>query len=283
MRKILSVLSILFLLTNNSWATVGWQKILPQTSENPQAISPDVQENNNALDLMLQNYRDGYLTITLTSTSAITIGAGGVMLSNSGGSARLMVANTSTTTMSSTNIDTGSISPSSTYYIYAYASSTTATTFSVIYSASSTSPTGITYYAQLGKFTTDGSSNFAGASSNIQTSPTPTSNGTSFSSNTLYQNLTGRSVEIIAYGSTATYSGWNDLNMYSDIGPTSGIGTVTSQYQFCAGSSNGAGGSITFIVPASWYWEVATAVPATSQCGGPNGPGTVNRIEQWQL
>jgi hypothetical protein len=167
MRNVILFLMALMLVSNNSWATVGWSKNIPATSENPQAISPDVIENNTALDLMLQNYRDGYLTVTLTSTSAITIGAGGVMLSNSGGSTRLMVANTSTTTMSSTNIDTGSISPSSTYYIYAYASSTTATTFSVIYSASSVSPAGITYYAQLGKFITDGSSNFISASSNI--------------------------------------------------------------------------------------------------------------------
>ena len=167
MRKILSVLSILFLLTSNSWATVGWNKSIPATSENPQAISPDVIENNTALDLMLQNYRDGGVYVKLISTSEIDIGPGGVMLSNSGGSTRLMVANASLTAMSSTNIDTGSISPSSTYYIYAYASSTTATTFSVIYSASSTSPTGITYYQQIGKFTTDGSSNFSSASSNI--------------------------------------------------------------------------------------------------------------------
>ena len=117
MRKILLGFFMLMFLTSNSWATVGWQKILPQTSENPQAISPDVQENNNAIDLMLQNYRDGGVYVKLISTSEIDIGPGGVMLSNSGGSIRLMVANASLTAMSSTNIDTGSISPSSTYYI----------------------------------------------------------------------------------------------------------------------------------------------------------------------
>jgi len=166
-KTIFLILSILLLNINLSYATVGWNKILPQTSENPQAISPDVQENNNAIDLMLQNYRDGGVYVELISTSEIDIGPGGVMLSNSGGSTRLMVANASLTAMSPTNIDTGSISPSSTYYIYAYASSVNATTFSVIYSASNSSPTGITYYAQLGKFTTNGSSNFNSASSNI--------------------------------------------------------------------------------------------------------------------
>ena len=167
MKKILSFIMGIFLLSGTANATVGWNKSIPATSENPQAISPDVIENNTAVDLMLQNYRDGGVTITLSSTSLITIGAGGVMLSNSGGSVRLMVANTSTSSLGPLNIDTGSISPSSTYYIYAYASTTTATTFSVVFSTSSSSPTGITYYAPLGKFTTDGSSNFVSASSNI--------------------------------------------------------------------------------------------------------------------
>ena len=167
MRRIFLGLALLILMVSNSWATVGWNKSIPATSENPQAISPDVIENNTALDLMLQNYRDGGVYVKLISTSEIDIGPGGVMLSNSGGSTRLMVANASLTAVSSTNIDTGTISASSTYYLYAYASSTTATTFSVIFSASSTSPTGITYYAPLGSFTTDSSKNFVEATSNV--------------------------------------------------------------------------------------------------------------------
>ena len=204
MRKILPVLFILFLLTSNSWATVGWNKTLPQSSENPQAISPDVIENNTAVDLMLQNYRDGKVSISLISTSEIDIGAGGVMLSNSGGSTRLMVANTTVTAMSSTNIDTGSISPSSTYYIYAYASSTTATTFSVIYSASSTSPTGITYYAKLGSFTTDGSSNFVSASSNVNTQVGLGSYSNAYGVNSVYTAATDGFV--FASGTTSSSS-----------------------------------------------------------------------------
>lgn len=151
-------------------ATVGWLKSIPATSENPQAISPDVIQNNTAVDLMLQNYRDGNVNITLASTSLINIGAGGVMLSNSSGSVRLMVANSTVTGVGPTNIDTGSISASSTYYLYAYASSVTATTFSVLFSASSTTPTGLNYYAQLGSFNTDGSANFIGVHSNTSSS-----------------------------------------------------------------------------------------------------------------
>jgi len=189
MKNFILFLIGMFLLVGNANATVGWNKSIPATSENPQAISPDVIENNTAVDLMLQNYRDGGVYVKLISTSEIDIGPGGVMLSNSGGSTRLMVANASLTAMSSTNIDTGSISPSSTYYIYAYSSSTTATTFSVIYSASSTSPTGITYYAKLGSFTTDGSSNFVSASSNV-ISQVGLGSWVSKSSGTIYQAAT---------------------------------------------------------------------------------------------
>ena len=265
------------LLSGTANATVGWNKSIPATSENPQAISPDVIENNTALDLMLQNYRDGGVYVKLISTSEIDIGPGGVMLSNSGGSTRLMVANASLTAMSSTNIDTGSISPSSTYYIYAYASSTTATTFSVIYSASSTSPTGITYYAKLGSFTTDGSSNFSGASSNIVTSPTPTSNGTAYSANVQYQNVTGRSVEIIWVGTGGSFGGWNsEINQQGLIGSGSASTQVAGIF-FQAQSAQTVGpDSASFIVPNGWYWEVTNA--ATS-----HGTGSINRIEQWQL
>lgn len=187
MRKILLGLALLILMAGNANATVGWNKSIPATSENPQAISPDVIENNTAVDLMLQDYRSGHVTISLISTSEIDVGPGGVMLSNAGGSVRLMVANAALTAVSSTMIDTGTISASSTYYLYAYASSTTATTFSVIFSASATSPTGITYYTRLGSFTTDGSKNFTSVASDVQTSPAVAySYGTSSSASTQF-------------------------------------------------------------------------------------------------
>lgn len=279
MKKIIYlILFSLFLNVNLAHATVGWSKNIPATSENPQAISPDVIENNTALDLMLQNYRDGGVYVKLISTSEIDIGPGGVMLSNSGGSTRLMVANASLTAMSSTNIDTGSISPSSTYYIYAYASSTTATTFSVIYSASSTSPTGITYYAKLGSFTTDGSSNFSGASSNIVTSPTPTSNGTAYSANVQYQNVTGRSVEIIWLAQPGNSGGWtSELNTACLIGSSSASTQVAGSYfSNQAGSSLGPESS-NCIVPNGWYWEITNSATTKSVTG------SISRIEQWQL
>ena len=58
MRNIILLIMFGLLLNMNlAYATVGWNKTLPQSSENPQAISPDVIENNTALDLMLQDYQ----------------------------------------------------------------------------------------------------------------------------------------------------------------------------------------------------------------------------------
>ena len=212
MKNFILFLIGMFLLVGNANATVGWNKSIPATSENPQAISPDVIENNTALDLMLQNYRDGYVTIKLISTSEIDIGAGGVMLQNAGGSVRLMVANTSISALGPTNIDTGSISASATYYIYAYATSVTATGFSVVFSTSSTSPTGITYYQQIGSFKTDGSSNFIYATSNVNTQigfgawQTRTVG-------TIYQASTDG---IVMASGRIISSGANDLSIYTD-------------------------------------------------------------------
>jgi hypothetical protein len=146
---------------------------------------------------MLQDYRSGHVSISLISTSEIDVGPGGVMLSNAGGSVRLMVANAALTAVSSTMIDTGTISASSTYYLYAYASSTTATTFSVIFSASSSAPTGITYYTRLGSFTTDSSKNFHSVLNDVN-AQVGLGSWSSISANTIYSASTD--LFVTAYG-----------------------------------------------------------------------------------
>jgi len=259
MRKILSVLSILFLMTSNSWATVGWNKAIPATSENPQAISPDVIENNTALDLMLQDYRSGHVSISLISTSEIDVGPGGVMLSNVGGSVRLMVANAALTAVSSTMIDTGTISASSTYYLYAYASSTTATTFSVIFSASATSPTGITYYARLGSFTTDGSKNFISVTNDIF--PFPPIVGTTLGSGT-YGSSNGPTTTAISASGYATNCTGND-HIICYMGSASATANVITQGGSYTGGNVDANCSM--VVPKGWYWEI------TDNCQDQNG------------
>jgi len=111
------------------------------------------------LDRGLSNLQEG-CKISYLSASTITVGAGEIMLSNAGGTIRLIQQNTSATTVSWTMIEAGgSESASTTYYLYAYQATATDTDFDVVISTSSTSPTGITYYAKLGSFYNDSSSN----------------------------------------------------------------------------------------------------------------------------
>ena len=118
------------------------------------------------LDRGLSNLQEG-CKISYLSASTITVGAGEIMLSNAGGTIRLIQQNTSATTVSWTMIEAGgSESASTTYYLYAYQATATDTDFDVVISTSSTSPTGITYYAKLGSFYNDSSSNIVKTSIN---------------------------------------------------------------------------------------------------------------------
>ena len=110
------------------------------------------------LDTMLSNYRQG-CKIVYASASTITVEAGEVMLSNSGSTIRLMQQNTSNTTVTWSDIDTGSEATSTTYYLYAYQDTVSTTTFSVAISTSSSAPSGITYYKRLGSFYNDSNGN----------------------------------------------------------------------------------------------------------------------------
>ena len=111
------------------------------------------------LDRGLSNLQEG-CKISYLSASTITVGAGEIMLSNAGGTIRLIQQNTSATTVSWTMIEAGgSESASTTYYLYAYQATATDTDFDVVISTSSSAPASTTYYARLGSFYNDSSSN----------------------------------------------------------------------------------------------------------------------------
>jgi len=157
MKRFLAGLVLSLFLVSNVYA-VGWIKAKPAAGDSPSDISTLVVANNTALDLMLSNYRRG-AKLSYSSASQLTVGIGEVACSNATGSIRLMVANTSATTVTWANIDTGSEAASTTYYVYAICSAITDTTFTVKVSTSSSAPTGVTYYQRLGYFTNDSSSN----------------------------------------------------------------------------------------------------------------------------
>ena len=155
----ISVLLILgIFISTNVYAAVGWSKSKPTDAHYVDEGQDAILENNTALDLMLSKYREG-CKISYSSASQVSVAAGSVMLSNSAGTVRLMVSNTSSTTVTWADIDAGAEASSTTYYIYAYATATTATTFSVYISTNATSPTGGTYYQKLGQFYNNSSSN----------------------------------------------------------------------------------------------------------------------------
>lgn len=110
------------------------------------------------LDRLLAGYRKG-MSLIYDSASQITVASGEVTVSNSDGSIRLMLQNTSNTTVTWSDIDTGAEASSTTYYIYAIAASSSATTATFKISASSTEPSGVTYYKRIGSFYNNSSSN----------------------------------------------------------------------------------------------------------------------------
>jgi len=163
MKKFLVLLLVLSLvLTSSAFAAVGWVKGKPAGTINPGTIDDTIGENNDALDLVLSTFQQG-CKISYSSAAQITVGSGGVVVSNSAGTVRLMLANTSATTVTWADIDTGAEAASTTYYLYAIGSATTDTVFTVKISTSSSAPTGVTYYKRLGSFYNDSSSNIAGA------------------------------------------------------------------------------------------------------------------------
>lgn len=117
-----------------------------------------VISNNQALDRLLANYVSD-CQMRYDSASQFTVQDGEIVCSNSDGSVRVFTRNTSSTTVTWADIDTGAEAANTTYYAYAVAASTTATTFTVSISTSSSAPSGATYYKRLGSFLNDSSSN----------------------------------------------------------------------------------------------------------------------------
>ena len=151
MRKIFSFVLILALaFTFNAYGADQFDKSSPDGDDNLSEIDDLIQVNNEAIDRLLTNYRSN-CEITYTSASSITIAVGEVVCSNSAGSIRKFRKNTSAVVATfASNLDTGS-EANGEYFVYAVAD-TDATTFTVSISASSSAPSGATYYKRLGSF-----------------------------------------------------------------------------------------------------------------------------------
>ena len=116
-----------------------------------------IRDNNNSLDRLLADYNR--MTISYSSATTAVISAGAVTVSNSGGTIRLFLRNTSATNVTFANIDTGGEEGSTTYYIYAIAATAVSETATFKISKNATTPASTTYYKRIGSFVNDGSSN----------------------------------------------------------------------------------------------------------------------------
>ena len=161
MKKILILGLIFAFITSPSIATTEWRN--GDAGETPTGtdlinnldtvIDDDIVD---PVERLLSNYRRS-ATLYYSSGTTLIVDSGEVVCSNSAGTIRKFRANPSTTSVTFTDLDTGSETASTTYYVYAVCDAD-ATTFTIKISTSSTSPSGITSYKKIGSFYNNSSS-----------------------------------------------------------------------------------------------------------------------------
>jgi hypothetical protein len=105
---------------------------------------------------LMSNYRTG-CGVEYKSAADLYVRSGELMILDASGNRRLR-RNTSDTTVTWANIDTGAEAGTTAYYVYAVADAS-ATTFTVKVSTSATTPASSTFYRLIGVFYNDPSSN----------------------------------------------------------------------------------------------------------------------------
>ena len=163
MRKFICILFSIFLLGNVYSADVwreGSGADVIAGGDSPSDIDTLLDAaSTEPLDRLLQEYRQG-AKIAYSSSTTITVAAGQVGIQNSTGTIVAFLDNTSSTSVTFSNIDTGSEAANTTYYVYATCTTPASDTdFDITISLSSSAPSGKTYYARLGSFYNDSSSN----------------------------------------------------------------------------------------------------------------------------
>jgi len=164
MRKLFCFILMMSLFFSVCYGAEAWRNGTGEESvlgsENASSLDDAIYDNIVLpLDTLLSNYQEG-CKISYASTSTISVGAGEIAVSNSGGTIRLMLKNAAATTVTfADDMDTGNEAGSTTYYLWAFQETTSDTDFDVCISTSSSTPSGKTYYARLGSFYNDSSSN----------------------------------------------------------------------------------------------------------------------------
>lgn len=162
MKRLFWGLIILCFLTTPVFAANEWRDALTTFFTGATTYFNDVDTEIDdhviePLERILRGYREGS-KVSYATAATLSVAAGEVACANSAGTLLKMRRNTSSTTVTWSNIDTGSEAASTTYYVYAVADAD-ATTFTIVISKSATAPTGVTYYKKLGSFYNNSSSN----------------------------------------------------------------------------------------------------------------------------
>lgn len=242
MLRILLAILILFSSTMNGYCVTQWNVLLPNAGDNKSAWPAAVQAQWSIMDTLLSNYKRG-LGLNYVSSSTLSVSVGETVASNVGGTIRLFLQNNSVVNVTATNLDTGSsFSAATQYYVYCGTSTATDSACTYYISLSNSAPTGVTYYALIGSFLTDGSANIA----NIQTKGrVGLGTVTNQTAGTIYQAPTDGFV----YVSGAINDGFT--NLYSD--GTSSPSKLVGRF----GSSNSTGaGTISYPIKAGQYYQL---------------------------
>jgi len=208
------------------------------------------QSYTESIKNLLIAYRRG-CSVDYKGAADLYVRSGEIAIPDASGNVRLR-RNTSDTTVDWANLDTGSEAPSTTYYVYAVADAA-ATTFTVKISTNATTPTGCTFYKQIGTFYNDSSGNiFQESFFNINyLNPPSMKTFISKSADTAYYAYTDGYV--IAYtaidGNTKVLHGFTD----SSNPPTTEVMT-------CPANDASCGSNFMFPVKRGNYWKVTVTV-----------------------
>lgn len=267
---------LLITITVPAWAT-QWRAGTGENSLLGSSNASDIDFNTfnsivSPLDNLLATYCNQYLIYN--SNNNINVSSGSVMVSNSDGSIRLMLRNASPTTVDWTMLDTGAEASNTTYYIYAIASTNSSTSATYKISASSASPSGVTYYYQIGSFLNDSNSNITQIASNWKTGQFNSSS--SKTPGTVYQALVdGFAIGLLSVQGVS--GGASNLT-----GVTDGSSTPSTIKGYCSVSYPASGQadhtspycSITMPVKAGDYYEISQSASVNSG-GGNTGTATM--------
>lgn len=157
MRKIISIFLLTTLLISPLHAADQWDTTDPAGTSLAADIDTNIIANNEALDRVLIRYRRG-LGVNYATVATLSVLAGEIAIPDSSDGTVRWRRTTAATSITWADIDTGAEASSTQYYLYATADTDiTGMVFKI--SASSSAPSGSTYYIKIAEFYNNSSGN----------------------------------------------------------------------------------------------------------------------------